>query len=62
MATAEQRGWNNSGTGRRPATWDRPKLTAEQRLQIRQRLTGGETARVLAAEFGVSRQTIEYYR
>ena len=42
----------------RPAHWTRPKLTAQQRDDIRQRVTDGESPAVLAAEYGVSVATI----
>src|SRR5215218_4137918 len=40
-----------------PANW-KPKLTAKQREEIRQRYQDGETSVVLAAEFGVTSAAI----
>lgn len=40
----------------------KPLLTVAQREAIRQRLADGEKAVALAAEYGVSRSTIDRYR
>lgn len=41
-----------------PPWYKKPKLTAEQRDEIRKRYTDGETAPALALEFGVSARYI----
>ncbi|MEV6180150.1 Hin recombinase [Streptomyces sp. NPDC052015] len=62
MATDRQRAWNASSPGLRPLHLSRPKLTPAQRAEIRQRLTDGERAVDLAAEYGVSRGCINHCR
>jgi DNA invertase Pin-like site-specific DNA recombinase len=52
IATAKQRG---AYTGRKPA------LTAEQARQLRERAAAGERKSALAAEFGISRETVYSY-
>jgi DNA invertase Pin-like site-specific DNA recombinase len=52
IAAARQRG---AYTGRRPA------LTAEQARQLRERAAAGERKSALAAEFGISRETVYSY-
>ena len=42
----------------RPSGWQRPKLTPEQRDEIQCRRADGESAAVLAVEFGVTTRTI----
>ncbi|MFI5473149.1 Hin recombinase [Streptomyces cacaoi] len=53
-ASDKQRAWNERD---RPLSWG-GKLTPVQRATIRVRLEGGEKAVDLAAEYGVSPQTI----
>lgn len=60
QASDTQRGWNN-GRQQPRAFYQRPKLTPQQRDEIRQRLTNGETVRALAAEYAVSTDTIRRY-
>lgn len=62
MATEEQREWCDSAADTRPAGWSRPVLTTAQRQEIRRRLTDGEKAVDLAAEYGVSRGAINSNR
>ncbi len=52
IAAAKHRGVY---TGRKPA------LTAEQARQLRERVAAGERKAVLAAEFGISRETVYSY-
>lgn len=52
IAAAKQRG---AYTGRKPA------LTAEQAHQLRQRAAAGERKSALAAEYGISRETVYAY-
>jgi DNA invertase Pin-like site-specific DNA recombinase len=52
IAVAKQRG---AYTGRKPA------LTAEQARQLRERAAAGERKSALAAEFGISRETVYSY-
>jgi DNA invertase Pin-like site-specific DNA recombinase len=52
FAAAKARG---AYTGRKPA------LTAEQAWQLRERAAAGERKSVLAAEFGISRETVYSY-
>src|SRR4051812_6491172 len=52
IAAAKQRG---AYTGRKPA------LTAEQATQLRQRAAAGERKSALAAEYGISRETVYAY-
>lgn len=52
IAAAKQRG---AYTGRKPA------LTAEQADQLRERVAAGERKSALAAEFGISRETVYAY-
>ncbi|AEW94635.1 MULTISPECIES: helix-turn-helix domain-containing protein [Streptomycetaceae] len=54
MPTPAQRAWNKPP--RHPNRHRR--ITPAQRDEIRRRLAAGETARALAAEYGVSRSTI----
>lgn len=62
MASDIQRAWCNSARDRHPREWLRPKLTGEQRGEIRARLEAGERAVDLAAEYGVSRGAINNCR
>ncbi|MFF6829596.1 helix-turn-helix domain-containing protein [Streptomyces longwoodensis] len=57
MATSQQYEWAN-GRQKPSAFYQRPKLTPQQRDEIRRRAANGESARDLAAEFGVSTRTI----
>jgi transposase len=59
QASDAQRAWSNSG--RTPFKHQEPKLTTEQREEVRRRRAEGETLRALAAEYGVSRSTIQRY-
>ncbi len=52
IAAAKQRG---AYTGRKPA------LTGEQADQLRQRAASGERKSALAAEYGISRETVYAY-
>jgi len=42
----------------RPYGWTSPRLTVQQREEIKQRYADGETAVALALEFGVSGATV----
>jgi DNA invertase Pin-like site-specific DNA recombinase len=61
MATDAQHAWNSGRSRWQPPGHVRPKLTAQQREEIRLRRTDGATLRELAAEFGVSPATIHRY-
>ncbi|KOV86100.1 MULTISPECIES: helix-turn-helix domain-containing protein [unclassified Streptomyces] len=61
QASDTQRGWNNFGSSVDPR-FDKPKLTPQQRDEVRRRTADGETAQALAAEFSVSVHTIYRYR
>jgi hypothetical protein len=62
MASETQRGWNNSGRNARPLNHYAPKLTAQQRYDISQRLADGENPTDLALEYGVSARRIRELR
>lgn len=64
MASDTARAWNQAQSRMLPGTHggSRSKLTPQQREEIRQRLAGGVTDQVLAAEYGVSASTIRHYR
>lgn len=57
-ATDKQRTWNDRSPRYRPFNENPPRLTPQQREEIRQRLADGERAVDLAAEYGVSRGAI----
>jgi hypothetical protein len=61
-ASEKQHAWNNRPRQWTPAHLKPPKLTPQQRDEIRQRLANGEKAVDLAAEYGVSRGAIGHYR
>jgi DNA-binding NarL/FixJ family response regulator len=61
MATDEKRRWINSQTDARPTGWAKPRLTPQQRQDIRQRVTDGEDLQALALEYGVTTSTIRHY-
>lgn len=62
-ASDKQQAWNNGGPRPwRPLHYQRPRLTPQQRDDIRQRLANGEKAVDLAAEYGVSRGAIGHCR
>ncbi|MFJ5967928.1 helix-turn-helix domain-containing protein [Streptomyces sp. NPDC093060] len=62
MATEKQHAWNSYRGASRPPYFQRPKLTPQQREEIRRRLEDGERAVDLAAEYGVSRGAIGHCR
>lgn len=64
MASDQARAWNQAQTRMWPGTHSngRPKLTPDQRDQIKQRLADGENPRVLATEYGVSAAHVRTYR
>ena len=63
MPTDAQRERSSSNPNRRPVlSRNKPLLTPAQREAIRRRLADGEKAIALAAEYGVSRSTIDRYR
>ena len=61
MATDQQRAWAYQPP-EQPRRWQQPKLTNEQRQEIRRRYEAGESIQALAAAYGVSRSTINRYR
>lgn len=61
MATDEKRRWINSRTAARPSGWVKPRLTPQQREDIRQRVADGEALQALALEYGVTAATIRHY-
>ncbi|MEU3160038.1 helix-turn-helix domain-containing protein [Streptomyces griseoincarnatus] len=61
MATDQQRKWVGSPP-EEPRRWQQPKLTYEQRQEVRRRYEAGESIQDLAAAYGVSRSTINRYR
>lgn len=57
--TAPARDWSDSQNRMRPRlAWSRPKLTPQQRDDIRARLADDASVQALALEFGVSVRTI----
>jgi hypothetical protein len=62
MATERQRAWANGHRNSRPLTYQAPKLTAQQRYDIAQRLADGENPADLALEYGVSARRIRELR
>lgn len=61
MATDEKHRWINSQTDARPRGWNRPRLTPQQRDEIRQRLIDGETPpQDLSLEYDVTASTIRH--
>jgi hypothetical protein len=61
MATDQSRAWTNSRGADRPRGWFPPRLTPQQRDQIRQRLLDGEDPHALALEYKVTARTIRSY-
>ncbi|MFC8832314.1 helix-turn-helix domain-containing protein [Streptomyces griseoincarnatus] len=61
MPTDQQRAWAYRSP-EQPRRWQQPKLTNEQRQEIRRRYEAGESIQDLAAAYGVSRSTINRYR
>ncbi|MFE1192882.1 Hin recombinase [Streptomyces olivaceoviridis] len=62
MASAGQHAWNNGPRAWKPLHYQRPKLTPQQRDEVRRRLDAGERAVDLAVEYGVSRGAIGHCR
>ena len=58
MASEQQRAWSTGHRAWSPAQHSRPKLTPQQRDDIRRRVADGESVGDLAVEYGVSTRTI----